>query len=114
MLHGNLSSVKYAPSTDRRSENQKMMIKVRHTDCQLFTQKKEHNQTSWKEFIAKNINGVLKLEIEILYPRWPLASTAIAGYSSFHVEATLDITDFEKLNNSVKTFLECRKLLVQS
>ena len=36
MYHGNLPSVKYAPSTDRRSENQMMMIKVRHTDCQLF------------------------------------------------------------------------------
>ena len=36
MYHGNLPSVKYAPSTDRRSENQIMMIKVRHTDFQLF------------------------------------------------------------------------------
>ena len=35
MYHGNLPSIKYAPSTDR-SENQIMMIKVRHTDCQLF------------------------------------------------------------------------------
>ena len=36
MYHGNLPSVKYAPSTDRRSENQMMMIKVRNADCQLF------------------------------------------------------------------------------
>ena len=33
---------------------------------------KEHIQTSWKEFIAKNRNWVLKSEIDLLYPRWPL------------------------------------------
>ena len=36
MWHGKLTSVKYAPSTIRRSGNQIMMIKVCHTDHQLY------------------------------------------------------------------------------
>ena len=44
---------------------------------------KEHNQTSRKEFIARNRNGVLKSEIELLYPRWPLSAAVVAGYSQF-------------------------------
>ena len=47
--------------------------------------RKEHNQTSWKEFIARNINGVLKSEIELLYPRWPLSAA---------VQYVLDIPNF--------------------
>ena len=41
---------------------------------------------------------------------------AAVGHSNchFHVEVTLDITDFDLLNNLVKTFLEGRKLLVQN
>ena len=58
-----------------------MMIKVRHTDCQLA--QKEHDQTLWKEFIARNSNGVLKSEIEFLYPRWPLSAAVIDGYAQF-------------------------------
>ena len=45
--------------------------------------KKEHNQTSWKEFIAINRNGVLKSEIKLLYPRWPLPAAVSAGYWQF-------------------------------
>ena len=46
------------------------MIKVRHTDYQRFSyEKKEYTQTSWKEFIAKIINRVLKSEIKLLYPK---------------------------------------------
>ena len=45
--------------------------------------KKEHNQTSWKEFIARNRHGVLKSEIELLYQRWPLPAAVIAGHSQF-------------------------------
>ena len=33
---GNVPSVKYTLSTDRWSGNQRMMIKVRHTDCQGY------------------------------------------------------------------------------
>ena len=36
MWHGNLSSLKYGPTTDRRSGYQRIMIKVRHTHCQLY------------------------------------------------------------------------------
>ena len=38
MWHENLPSVKYdpEPTADRRSGNPRMMIKVRHTDCQLY------------------------------------------------------------------------------
>ena len=43
----------------------------------------EHNQTSWKEFIGRNINVVLQSKIKMLYPRWPLPVAVIAGYSSF-------------------------------
>ena len=60
-----------------------MMIKVRHTDRQRMLARKEHNQTSWKEFIARNINGVLKSEIQLLYPRWPLSDAVGARYSYF-------------------------------
>ena len=60
-----------------------MMIKVRHIDRQFMVVRKEHNQTSWKEFIARNINGVLNSEIELLYPRWPLSVAVSVGYSYF-------------------------------
>ena len=33
--HENLPSIKYAPYTNKRTGNQKMVIKVRHTYCQL-------------------------------------------------------------------------------
>ena len=64
MWHEIMPSVKYAQSIDERSENQKMMmIKVRHTSCQLFAcANREHKQPPWKEFIARNINRVLKSE----------------------------------------------------
>ena len=73
------------PCTNKRPGNQMLMIKVRHIDCQLklCLCKKEQNQTSWKEFIARNSNGVLKSEIELLYTRWPLRTAVIAGYSQF-------------------------------
>ena len=54
-----------------------------HRLSSLCLCKKEHNQTSWKEFIAKNRNGVVKSEIELLYPRWSLPAAVIAGYSQF-------------------------------
>ena len=61
-----------------------MMIKVRHTDFQIYAYaKNEQNQTSWKEFFARNSNEVLKSEIELLYPRWPLPAAVIAGHSQF-------------------------------
>ena len=75
-----------------------LVKKVRHTDCQLnlCLCKKEQNQTSWKEFIARNSNGVLKSEIELLYTRWPLRTAVIAEYiRNFHAEATLDTTDLD-------------------
>ena len=58
-----------------------MMIKVRHTDRQHYACAKRENQTSLKEFIARYINGVLKSEIELMYPRWPLSAAVSAGYS---------------------------------
>ena len=36
MWHANFPSVKYDPYSDKRSGNQKVIIKVRHTYCQLF------------------------------------------------------------------------------
>ena len=39
-----------------------------HKLSALCCSKKEHIQTSRKEFIARNRNGVLKSEIELLYP----------------------------------------------
>ena len=36
MWHENFPQVKYEPSSDKRSGNQKVMIKVCHTNCQLF------------------------------------------------------------------------------
>ena len=91
-----------------------MMIKVRQTDCQLFAYLKENNQTSWKEFIARNTNGVLKSEIEFLYPRWLLAATVIALYLSVSRRSNFGYTDYQKLNNIVKTFLNVEKMVVQS
>ena len=57
--------------------------------------RKEYNQTSWQEFIARNINGVLKSELELLYPRWPLSAAVSAGYLYFLAEATLDTTNLD-------------------
>ena len=34
-------------------------------------------------FFARNRNGVLKSEIELLYPRLPLTAVVTAGYSQF-------------------------------
>ena len=60
--------------------------------------RKEHNQTSWKEFIARNMNG-RQYELDI---------------RNFLAEATLDTTDLDSLNNCVNTYLDCRKIVVQS
>ena len=57
--------------------------------------RREHNQTSWKEFIARNINGVLESETQLLYPGWPLRDAVNAGFRIFLTEATLDTTDLE-------------------
>ena len=62
-----------------------MMIKGRHTDCQRYACEKEQNQTSLKEFIARDSNWVLKAEIELLYPRRPLSTAVIAGYSQLWI-----------------------------
>ena len=56
---------------------------------------KKHNQTSWKECIARNINGVLKSEIELLYPKWPLSAAVSVSIRNFLAEATLDTTDLD-------------------
>ena len=68
------STVKYAPSTDRRSENQRMMIKVRHTDYQLFACVRRAQSDFMEGIYCKNISGVLKSEILLQYPRWPLSA----------------------------------------
>ena len=59
-----------------------MIIKVRHTDHQLYAGAKRA-QSDFMEgiLIAKNINGVLKSEIELLCPRWPLSAAVSTGYS---------------------------------
>ena len=111
MWHGNLPSVKYAPlykQKVRKSNDDDQSSS--HRLSALCLCKKEHNQTSWKEFIARNRNGVLKSEIELLYPRWPLPAAVIAGYSQFSRRATFDTTDLDKLNNFVNTYLDCKKI----
>ena len=45
--------------------------------------REKSSQTSWKEFIARNINWDLKSEIQLVYPRWPLSDAVSAEYSSF-------------------------------
>ena len=59
-----------------------MMIKVRDTDRQLYACAKRA-QSDVMEGIYCDINGVLKLEIELLYPIWPLSAAVSAGYSYF-------------------------------
>ena len=56
--------------------------------------KKEHNQTSWKEFFVRYRNGVLKSEIELLFPRWPLQAAVIAGYSQFSRRSSFEFYRF--------------------
>ena len=74
-----------------------MMIKrSSHSLSALLLGQQAHNQTSWKKFIVRNINGVLKSEIEFLYHRWPLSMEVIAEYSPFsRPEATFDTTEFD-------------------
>ena len=79
------------------------MIKVRHTDYQLFAYEKEYNQTSWKEFIAKIIKRVLTSKIKFLYSKWPLPATVIFDTHHFHFKATLDKTDVDYLRSFVNT-----------
>ena len=105
MYHGNLPSVKYAPSTDRRSENQIMMIKVRHTDCQLFACVRRVQSDFMEGIYCKKYQWGPKIR--------NLISVSTMDIRHFHVEATLDTTDVDYLNSFVKTFLECRKMLVQ-
>ena len=75
---------------------------------------REHNQTSWKECIARNGNGVLKSEMELLYPRWPLPAAVIAGYSRFSCRSNFGYYRFRLFEYFVKTYLDCRKQLFQS
>ena len=108
MWHGNLPPDKYAPCTNRRSGNQMMMIKVRHTDCQHYAcGKKRTIRRHGRNLLQKN--GVLKSEIELLCPRWPLPAAVIAGYSQFLRRSILDTRDLDKLNNFVNTYLDYRK-----
>ena len=72
MWHENFPLVKYDPSSDKRSGNQKVMIKVRHTYCQLFACAYRAQSDFMVETYARNSNGLLKPENEFLYPRWRL------------------------------------------
>ena len=60
-----------------------IMIKVRHTDRQLYTCAKRARSDFMEGNYSRNINVVLKLEIQLLYPRWPLSDALSAGYSQF-------------------------------
>ena len=54
---------------------------------------------------ARDSNGVLKAEIELLYPRRPLPTAVIAGYSQLWIlQIQINLTIF------VNTYLDCRKI----
>ena len=53
MCHGKLPAVKYAPCTLRRSGNQMMMIKVRHTDRQHYARAKRAHSDYIKGIYCK-------------------------------------------------------------
>ena len=80
MWHENLSLVKYGPSTDRPKNDEQIFVTP---IVSFMPARKEHNQTSWNTFIARNINGVLKSELRFLNQRSPLSATVNAGLSSF-------------------------------
>ena len=87
-----------------------MMIKVRHTDCQLYVCANQSAIRRHGRNVLQEIEmGVLKSEIEPLYPRWPLSDAVIARCSQFSRRATLDTIDLDKMNNFVNTYLDCRK-----
>ena len=83
------------PLHNQKVRKSNEMIKVRHTDRQFYACAKRAQSTSWKEFIARNINGLLKSEIELLYPRWPLSAAVNADIRDFLAEATLDTADLD-------------------
>ena len=102
MYHGDLPSVKYAPSTDRRSENQIMMIKVRHTDCQLFACVRRVQSDFMEGIYCKKYQWGPK--ITNLISVSTMAAATLLDIRHFHVEATLDTTDVDYLNSFVKHF----------
>ena len=66
------------PPPTNGQESQRLWSKIVTQTISLCLRKKEYNQTSWKEFIARIIDRVLKSEIKFLYPKWPLPATVIA------------------------------------
>ena len=69
------------PCIIRRSGNQMVMIKVRHTDHQLYAGAKRAQSDFMEGINCKKYQRVLKSEIEFQCPRWPLSVAVSAGYS---------------------------------
>ena len=51
---------------------------------------------------------------KILNQRWPLSATDMFDANYFHIEATLDITDSDKLSKHSSYFLQRRIYAVKS
>ena len=76
MWHRLLPFAKYAPSFNKMPGKQKKnMIKIRHTDYQLFAYEKRE-QSDFMEGIY--CSRVQKSEIKFLYPKWSLLATVIS------------------------------------
>ena len=56
---------------------------------------KQQNQTSWKEFIAVNINGVLNQKLNFCIQDGRCQPQELLDIRNFLAEATLDTTDLD-------------------
>ena len=72
-----------------------MIIKVRHTDRQLYACAKRAQSDFMEGIYCKKYQWGPESEIELLYPRWPLSAAVSAGIRNFLAEATLVTTDLD-------------------
>ena len=75
-----------------------------------------YKASSNNEVIAKTSSAFLKFSKNFLNQRWPLSAADYVDANRFHIEATLDTTDSDKLSkhSSFFFFLQRRIYTVQS
>ena len=80
---------------------------------QLYACKNYDNASSNNEVIATTSSAFLKFSKKILNQRWPLSAIDMFDAIHFNIEATLDITDSDKLSKHSSYFLQRRIYRVQ-
>ena len=83
-----------------------MMIKVRHTDCQLYAFAKKSTIRRHERNLLQEIEmGSLNQKLNFCIQDGRCHPHQLLDNRKFHAEATLDTTDLDKLNNFVHSYL---------